>query len=792
VEQLPEALAPLAAYKQFIVYKLIPSLDRVGKTDKMPVDFRTGQIRNAHEPAIWCTAAEAIDHAKRMGAPHGVGFVFTDADPFWFLDIDGAWDAQMQQWSHVALALCQRLSGCAVEVSSSHTGLHIFGTGDIPRHGTRNTELHLEFYHTKRFVALTGINAAGSAAYAPPALAALVAEYFPPIGDGSSNAADWWTEAPVAAWRGPANDADLLRRALQSKSARSQFGASASFQALWDADPGTLATHWPPDKAGHAYNASHADMALAQHLAFWTGNNAQRMYDMMWQSELVRDKWHARDGYVRDTIRAACALQTEWCQDKAVELPGLPTPAQTVPAPSSPASPAPAPQLITGSTFLGPDQQVQLFAGCCYVADIDRIMIPSGVMMKDRQFRTRYGGLTFSLDAGNERTTRNAWEAFTESSVYRFPRADASCFRPLLPAGALIEENGRALVNRYVPIDIPRMQGDVSRLWAHLRMLLPAEQDVQILMAYMAACVQHQGHKFRWAPLIQGVEGNGKTLLANMVQRAVGKHYTHWPLAKDIANNFNAWLEGKTLYIVDETFIDDKRLDVMETLKPMITSEEGIQITLKGVDSVTRDICGNFLFFTNHPDGLRKSRNDRRIAPLFTAQQRAGDLAATGMTEAYFEDFTDWLKRRDGYAIVADFLWTYPIPPELNPRSMARAPQTSSTDTAIREGLGAIEQNILEAIEQDEPMFRGGWVSSAGIKRVADALRRSLPQTKYNGVMNALGYVPHPGLPDGRSNNRVMPEAQRSRLYVRSGTPAAMLTNGAEIAAAYQAAQVSQ
>jgi hypothetical protein len=64
-----------------------------------------------------------------------------------------------------------------------------------------------------------------------------------------------------------------------------------------------------------------------------------------------------------------------------------------------------------------------------------------------------------------------------------------------------------------VPINTPRKAGDAGPFLRHLAKLLPDERDRSILLAYMAASIQHKGVKFQWAPLIQGAEGNGKTLL---------------------------------------------------------------------------------------------------------------------------------------------------------------------------------------------------------------------------------------------------------------------------------------
>lgn len=797
---LPPALAAFNQYPKFIVYKLAPSKSRPGKTDKLPVNHATARIEDAHDPAIWTDFQTASLAAQLFGAEYGVGYVFTADDPFWFLDIDGCLDDTTGTWSPLALQLCQQLAGTAIEVSSSGKGLHLFGSGTLPAHATKNEPLHIELYDKRRFVALTGVGAVGDAGFvvADSVLSQLVADKFPPR-DAASNELeeDWWSTEPVADWNGPEDDVVLLERMFRSASAAALLGGRARFVDLWDADAAALAVAYPPPTdSTAAWNESVADAALAQHLAFWTGNNAQRMCDLMFKSGLQRQKWHDRwPYYIKTTIRNACAMQTEWLHD----APPAPPPLIGVPTADGESGVAlSAAQAIIGSTYLSPDQQVTYFAGCTYVQEQHRVLLPNGTLVKPEQFKAIYGGRNFVMDPGNERTVRNAFEAFTESQAYTFPRADKTCFRPKVPFGQLVVEGGLRLVNTYLPISVPRAVGDPSKFLQHLARILPDARDQSIVLGYLAGCVQLQGTKFQWAPLIQGVEGNGKSLLFKCVARAIGKRYVHWPLAQDIDNSFNAWLAGHTFFAVDEIYIADKRIDAMETLKPMITGDEGIQITKKGVDATSQDICGNFGFLTNHQDGMRSSRNDRRVAQFFCAQQFVEDLAATGLTPGYFIDLVDWLKgagayegQPPGYDIVSEFLWSYEIPDEFNPALMVRKPVTSTAEQAIEMGLGNIEQTINEAIAQQEMFFKGGWVSSTGLKEVMAKVGSRLPLSKYRPMMRALGYDWHPALREGRAGSVVVTDGNRPQLFLRREHPARLLTGHDDIIAAYTSSQLA-
>ena len=198
-----------------------------------------------------------------------------------------------------------------------------------------------------------------------------------------------------------------------------------------------------------------------------------------------------------------------------------------------------------GNTFCDLEQQKAHFSGCVYISSQNRALVPGGTLMKSDAFKVRYGGFNFKLDMHNEKVTRDAWDAWTQSLVYKCPEVDGVCFKPNLPPREIVTLNGQSFINTYVPMEIERRAGDASPFLNHLAKVLPDERDRTILLAYMAACVQHQGIKFQWAPLLQGVEGNGKTLFASCVEQAVGPRYTHWPKASKLGKDFNAWMIGK-------------------------------------------------------------------------------------------------------------------------------------------------------------------------------------------------------------------------------------------------------
>lgn len=783
---LPPPLAALAAWPQFVCWFAAPIPDRPGKFNKFPCHWQTGVVCDAQDPANWCTADVALAMATTHDRGHGsgVGFVFTASDPFFFADIDGALQAD-RTWSPLALSILARFPGAAVEVSHSGKGLHVFGRSAPLQHGKKNTPLGLELYTSGRFAALTGTGALGDVATDhTAALAAYAAEYFPlgAAGGGGVTGADGWTDGPVAEWGGPVDDDDLIARASHQRSAAAAFGDGVTFADLWNGSD-----KLDPDKR------SEHDMALANHLAFWTGKDCARMERLMRRSALVRDKWDTHRTYLVDTIVKACSFIRTVAAGRA-------------PAPVVTHGPAPTDAPADGVTrdpsreYMGPQDQLDHFAGCWFLSRQSVIYsLPRNEVLKKTSFDVVYGGHLFVIDPMGQKTTDSAWDVFTNSRVNVTPVVSDLCFRPELPSGEIISDGMRKLVNSYVPYEPRVLDGDPTPFLTHLEKMLPDARDRKILLSWMARAIQSPGRKLQWWPVLQGVEGNGKSSIINVLAHAFGEEYTHMVNVEAMAktgNQFNAWLDRKLFVALEEINVDNRR-DFLDTMKTVVTGER-VPYEGKGANQKTGDNRANGVITTNYKEGMPIDAKVRRYGIFFCAQQDEGDLIRDGMTSAYFSDLRDWWRGEGAYAVhgagyglavVTGFLRNMAIEADMDPAHHSRAPETSSTRDAIRVSLGRVEQEVLEAIDEGRPGFSGGWVSSRYLDAMIDQMRAGVPRAKRRALMQSLGYDWHPALRDGRTNDVVTPDGSKPKLYVRNGHLAHNLTEPAAVAAAYSKAQ---
>ncbi|CQR51071.1 phage NrS-1 polymerase family protein [Haloferax massiliensis] len=252
----------------------------------------TGGPASVTDASTWATFDEALAFV-RDGRADGVGYVFTDDDPFVSIELDNCRDTDTGATAAWARTLVDRLDSYT-EVSPSGTGLQVIVRGTLPLGRTRADALELSA--GARFCPVTGDRVDG----APPAvaersdaLAAIHGAYVevdpePPTVTPveSVNALDSTNPDAPSAGRapadarldeisGPGNDLDddeIVDRASTTVN-------RVTFTHLWRGD------------ASDYDDRDEADAALCSILAFWTAGDARQMCRLFRDSGLFRPKW---------------------------------------------------------------------------------------------------------------------------------------------------------------------------------------------------------------------------------------------------------------------------------------------------------------------------------------------------------------------------------------------------------------------------------------------------------------------------------------------------------------------
>lgn len=401
------------------------------------------------------------------------------------------------------------------------------------------------------------------------------------------------------------------------------------------------------------------------------------------------------------------------------------------------------------------------FRGCYFVERMGKIFSLQGRFMDSTQFNGKYGGKHFVITSTGK-TTDEAWKAALRSTCYTIPKVDHVRFLPDKPSMAIIEdEMGRRGLNTYLPIRINAVPGDVTLFLDWLQRILPDAGDRKILMDYLAHCVKYPGYKIPWAPLLQSVQGIGKTIFSELLEYSLGTMYVYSPKAPELVKSgstFNAWQRGKLMIVVNEIRVDEKR-DLIEILKPLITDAR-VEIQSKGVDQDMEDNPANWLFFSNFHDAIPINKNDRRFCIMYSAIQSADDLLAAGMDKPFFNRLWNWLRDEGGYAAIAYWLLNYPIQRGELP---IRAPESSSHDEVLRRSRGPIEVVVTDAVLDGLPGFRGGYVSAlAALNRCKVVGGMRSPNVRaVQQCLETMGYVEL-----GRSERTYMQEDASTRAVI--------------------------
>jgi putative DNA primase/helicase len=127
--------------------------ERDGKMTKVPYTPDTARRASSTDPTTWRTIAEALA-SRREGGYDGIGFVFSDDDPFCGIDLDdcrGPKSGKITPWGQEIL---DHFPNGYVEASPSGSGIHIITRGSVRSGGMRKGSV--EMYSRGRFFAVTG------------------------------------------------------------------------------------------------------------------------------------------------------------------------------------------------------------------------------------------------------------------------------------------------------------------------------------------------------------------------------------------------------------------------------------------------------------------------------------------------------------------------------------------------------------------------------------------------------------------------------------------------------------
>ena len=295
-------------------------------------------------------------------------------------------------------------------------------------------------------------------------------------------------------------------------------------------------------------------------------------------------------------------------------------------------------------------------------------------------------------DGNRERADRAALEQ------WNIPTVAHKGYMPALPS--IFQIDGQSWVNMYregSAAEMPDAYTDkdlaaIETVEAHMALMFPDARERELLLSWLAFNVQNPGVKIRWAVVLHGVQGDGKSWFFDLLREMLGAINVSTINASLLTSNFNDWAAGASVMNIDELKANSyDRVDVMNQLKPVM-SNSMISIHPKGRPAYMAPNITNYFITTNYLDGVPQTDAERRYMVLSSALTTA--TVKTMGADGYYSRLFGSLKH-------AGALRKWMLGVELHPEFDAdrHAPITKILSTIVAMSKSDLAYAIEELLE---------------------------------------------------------------------------------------------
>lgn len=312
--------------------------------------------------------------------------------------------------------------------------------------------------------------------------------------------------------------------------------------------------------------------------------------------------------------------------------------------------------------------------------------------------------------------------------------------------------DGSTVLNSFNPKTVPIEAKEYSdegieaieRVKKHIKFICSTDEDADIFTQWLAHQVQYPGRQILWSPVIQSIQGVGKSFFGELLRLCLGDRNVGTVSPTQVTSDFNGWATNVVVNVLEELRVKGhNRYDAINALKPLIT-DRMIQINEKGVKPFMTYNTTNYMCFTNYKDSLPLGEDDRRWWVIFVPIQSLSELEDyVGETiETYFPKLFDSI-RNNGAEIRKWFL-EYPITKKfLNTK---QAPMTVHKESMI-----ALEESSTDGLYEIKEMIKtGGKYFNEEVISSSDLFENLMfehPELEFranqrNLLLKKLGYSP--------------------------------------------------
>ena len=264
LDKVPKALRDRS---QWLVWRLET---RKGKATKVPYQAKApSENARTDNPATWADFETAKAAYLNTPGVSGIGFVFTDDDPFVGIDVDHVRNPDTGEWDEGRLEEAIGF-GSYAELSPSGTGLHVIVIGEKPGKSCRKG--NAEMYSSGRYFTVTGEHIKGTP-------------------DDVMEAAPGSLEAFYETIR-----RETIQTSTPAKKPSQNLNDKVVVALARAASNGEKFSNLCDEGSSDGYDSpSEADAALCTLLAFYS-DDADQVDRIFRSSGLMREKWDKKDG----------------------------------------------------------------------------------------------------------------------------------------------------------------------------------------------------------------------------------------------------------------------------------------------------------------------------------------------------------------------------------------------------------------------------------------------------------------------------------------------------------------
>ena len=284
--------------------------------------------------------------------------------------------------------------------------------------------------------------------------------------------------------------------------------------------------------------------------------------------------------------------------------------------------------------------------------------------------------------------------------------------------------------------------GSWAKLQDHIRSNI-CQGDTDLadwLLNWMALGVQQPATVIGTAPVLRGLPGTGKSLLANAYGRLWGPHYTTITHHEQVVGRFNAHLAGMRFVFIDEGIFGGDRRHA-GVIKTRVT-ENWIMLEAKGVDPIRMRNRMIFMIASNEESVVPADLWDRRWQMFEVGDARREDREYFGAIMAELE--------QGGYEAMLYDLLHRDISMGRDPR---RTIKTEALFDQIIQAQGPEIRYLYEVLEEGvlpQVFAPGNGPNATTIRALWEQLQATQPNAKYV-QRNSLARFIHEAIPGVRT-----------------------------------------